>query len=320
MIRRRRREVALHPMRRSIARVDEVLTVARVALRSDGLAAEHHPVGFGNENWTLRDADGSRYVLKIGEPDNAAKWRSSHAALELAGQAGLHVPDLIYLGDLDGRLVRIFTWIDGRTASNIAPGTEQSERLLRTTGSAVRALHTIRREAFSSRLDGSSPTFQSWRAYVDHRLPQIRARCEQTDAVDRALLDQACALAEDLAADVNDYAEAVLCHRDLHPGNLITDSDGSLIGIIDWDAAEAWDRAGDWFKLEFDLLTAHPDGSDILRDAYFGSDPLPEKWSERRQLVHLIESLNILPNAIAQDWTDDFSSRARAHLLKTLAP
>jgi hypothetical protein len=75
---------------------------------------------------------------------------------------------------------------------------------------------------------------------------------------------------------------------------------------------------GEWFKLEFDLLAAHPDGSEIPRDAYFGADPLPDKWSERRRLVHLVESLNILPNAITQDWTDEFSDRARSHLLATL--
>ena len=305
-------------MRRSIAGIDQVLALAQDALRSDGLSAEHHPVGFGNENWRLCDTDGSCFVLKIGDSGNAAKWSSSHVALELAQAAGLHVPRLVHLGELDGHLVRIFTWIDGETATGIQPGTDKSERLLRTTGAAVRGLHAVRQDSFSSRLDGSAPTFSSWRAYVDHRLTQIRSRCEETGAVEPALLDRACGLATALAADVDGSAAAVLCHRDLHPDNLIVDSDGALIGIIDWDAAEAWDRAGDWFKLEFDLLAAHPDGSEILHDAYFGADPLPDKWAERRRLVHLIESLNILPNAVTQDWTDEFSSRARAHLLDTL--
>ena len=305
-------------MRRSVAGIDQVLALAQDALRSDGLSAEHHPVGFGNENWRLHDTDGSCFVLKIGDSGNAAKWSSSHVALELAQAAGLHVPRLVHLGELDGHLVRIFTWIDGETATSIQPGTDKSERLLRTTGAAVRALHAVGRYSLSSRLDGSAPTFSSWRAYVDHRLTQIRSRCEETGAVEPALLDRACGLATALAADVDGSAAAVLCHRDLHPDNLIVDSDGALIGIIDWDAAEAWDRAGDWFKLEFDLLAAHPDGSEILHDAYFGADPLPDKWAERRRLVHLIESLNILPNAVTQDWTDEFSSRARAHLLDTL--
>ena len=275
-------------------------------------------MGFGNVNWRLRDTDGSCFVLKIGDSRNAAKWSSSHVALELAQAAGLQVPRLVHLGELDGHLVRIFTWIDGETATSIQPGTDKSERLLRTTGVAVRSLHTVGRDSFSSRLDGSAPTFSSWRAYVDHRLTQIRSRCEETGAVEAAVLDRACGLASDLATDVDGIAEAVLCHRDLHPDNLIVDSDGALVGIIDWDAAEAWDRAGDWFKLEFDLLAAHPDGSEILRDAYFGSDPLPDKWAERRRLVHLIESLNILPNAVTQEWTDEFSDRARAHLFDAL--
>ncbi len=134
-------------------------------------------MGFGNENWRLRDTDGSCYVLKIGDSGNGAKWRSSHVALELAQAAGLQVPRFI-LGELGGVLVRIFTWIDGETATKIQPGTDKSERLLGTTGAAVRTLHTVARDSFSSRLDGSTSTFSTWRAYVDHRLTQIRSRCE----------------------------------------------------------------------------------------------------------------------------------------------
>lgn len=293
---------------------DHVERLGRRILGSDGLMAEHHPVGFGNENWVLRDTDGSRYVLKLGDRTNAAKWQSSHVALELASTAGLRVPEIVYLGELEGRLVRIFTWIDGETAASVPPGTKQSARLLQTVGASVRALHAVKREAFSSRLDGSSPAFNTWKSYIDHRLVQIRARCVDTGAVDPALLDRACRVAADLATQVNESAEAVLCHRDLHPDNLIVDSEGNLNGVIDWDTAEAWDRAGDWFKLEFDLLKAHPDGADVLLGAYLESDPVPDRWADRRRLVHLIESLNILPNAVAQGWSNEFSNRAKTFL------
>lgn len=52
-----------------------------------------------------------------------------------------------------------------------------------------------------------------------------------------------------------------LCHRDLHPGSFIVDTDGTLLRIIDWDTAEAWDPAGDWFKLEFELLRISHSGT-----------------------------------------------------------
>lgn len=244
----------------------DVESHARRVLGSNDLVAEHHPVGFGNENWKLRDDSGCRFVLRIGDAGSEAKWNSSHLALGLAAAAGLPVPELVHLGTIDHHLVRIFTWIDGDSASSVVAGSERSTRFLRSLGEAVRSLHMIERNCFSSRLDDSAPAFPTWGAYITFRLGQIRERCVATRSVDPDLLDRVCGVASELAATVDDSAEAVLSHRDLHPDNLIVDADGTLIGIIDWDAAEAWDRAGDWFRLEFELLRSHPhSGSGLLR-------------------------------------------------------
>jgi hypothetical protein len=304
-------------MRRSVAGIDQVLALAQDALRSDGLSAEHHPVGFGNENWRLRDTDGSCFVLKIGDSGNAAKWIPRTWPSSSLKQPGFTCPGSSTSASWTATGADLH--LDRRRDGDQHPARDGQERAA-TPNDRRRRSRTAHRRArlvqlSARRIRADVPT---WRAYVDHRLTQIRSRCEETGAVEPALLDRACGLATDLAADVDGSAEAVLCHRDLHPDNLIVDSEGALIGIIDWDAAEAWDRAGDWFKLEFDLLAAHPDGSEILHDAYFGADPLPDRWAERRRLVHLVESLNILPNAVTQDWTDEFSDRARAHLLATL--
>lgn len=298
---------------------DVVESYAQRVLGTDDLSAEHHPVGFGNENWKLRRESGVRFVLKIGDEASEAKWTSSHVAYELAAAAGVPVPELRHVGKIDDRLVRIFTWIDGASGSDVVAGSVRSARFLRSVGEAVRLLHTIDRNSFSSRLDESAPAFAAWSAYIEHRLGQVRDRCLATSAIDPGLLAQACAAATLLAEAVNDSAEAVLCHRDLHADNLVVDDEGTLIGIIDWDAAEAWDRAGDWFKLEFELLRAHPHGHDLLLDAYLQGDPVPDHWHHRKRLVHLIETLNILPNAVARSWDPDFSDRARSHLLGILA-
>ena len=299
--------------------VKEVEHLARQVLGADLVMIEHHPVGFGNENWALGDAGGCRYVLKVGDRGNEAKWRSSHDAYRLAAAVGLPVPDLVHVGEFEDRLVRIFTWIEGHSATEVAGDPVRSARFLASVGEAVRTLHSVRRDSFSSRLDGSAPSFAAWKDYIDHRIGQIRARCRATQAVDRGFLDRVCEVAADWAADVDDSAEAVLCHRDLHPDNLIVDADGTLIGIVDWDAAEAWDRAGDWFKLEFDLLRAHPDGEDALLAAYVGDGEVPPMWTQRRRLVHLVEALNILPNAISQAWEPDYADRARGHLIDLVA-
>jgi aminoglycoside phosphotransferase (APT) family kinase protein len=299
--------------------VGDVELLARRVLAVDGLRVERHPVGFGNENWRIETAAGARYVLKAAGRDNEAKWNSSHVAYGLARSAGLPVAELVFTGAVEDRLVRILTWIEGRPASRLEVGSAQGTQMLRSLGDAARVMHTIRRDRFSSRLDGSAPSFVSWKAYLDHRLGQIRRRCRTAQAVDEDLVDRVCSVAGGLVDEVDDVAEAVLCHRDLHPDNLIVDADGTLVGIIDWDGAEAWDRAGDWFKLEFELLRAHPAGEGLLLAAYLDGAPTPPRWAERRRLVHLIEALNILPNAATQAWNRDYARRARAHLDELLA-
>lgn len=295
-----------------------VESYARRVLSSRELVAQHHPVGFGNENWKLRDDSGCRFALKIGNVESEAKWNSSHIAYELAAAAGLPVPELIHVGTIEEHLVRIFTWIEGENGSAVVPGSARSDAFLRSVGEAVRLLHTIERDSFSSRLDGSSPAFSLWRDYIEHRLRQIRERCSATRAVDSVLLDEVCAAATLLAADVSDSAEARLCHRDLHADNLVLDAEGKIAGIVDWDAAEAWDRAGDWFKLEFELLRAHAGRDDVLVDAYLQGDPTPTQWEQRKRLVHFVETLNVLPNAVNHSWDGDFSDRARSHMLELL--
>jgi aminoglycoside phosphotransferase (APT) family kinase protein len=297
----------------------DVESYARRVLGSSDLVAEYHPVGFGNENWKLRDDSGCRFVLKIGDAGSEAKWNSSHLALGLAAAADLPVPELVYLGKIDHHLVRIFTWIDGYSASSLVAGSEPSTRFLRSLGEAVRSLHMIERNSFSSRLDDSAPAFVTWAAYITYRLSQIRERCVATRSVNPDLLDRVCGIATELAATVDDSAEAVLSHRDLHPDNLIVNADGTLIGIIDWDAAEAWDRAGDWFRLEFELLRSHPHSGSELFEAYLQGDSVPSQWEQRKRLVHLIETLNILPNAVARSWETEFSDRARSHMLELLS-
>jgi hypothetical protein len=95
-------------VRRTGLRVRDIESFARHVLGSDSLVAEHHPVGFGNENWKLRDGRDYRYVLKVGDPANQAKWNSSHVAYELAAAAGVPVPELVHVGSFDDHLVRIF--------------------------------------------------------------------------------------------------------------------------------------------------------------------------------------------------------------------
>lgn len=57
----------------------------------------------------------------------------------------------------------------------------------------------------------------------------------------------------------------------------------------------------------------------LLRAAYLDGEPAPTQWLLRRRLVHLLEALNILPNAITNQWDAGFADRAMTHLADLLA-
>ena len=65
--------------------------------------------------------------------------------------------------------------------------------------------------------------------------------------------------------------------------------------IVDWDMAEAWDAAGEWFKLELFLFDQLPQTRAAFESAYDAAAPTVD--AERRRLVLLMESLNVVANA-----------------------
>ena len=299
--------------------IEVVESIAREVLGSPTASVRRALTGFGNDSWELEGGDGRSYVLKIGPASSAAKWRSSHEAMAIARSAGVPVPQLVHAGESGRHLVRVLTWVDGTSAADAALDEAQEGRFIASLGAAVGALHQARAPGFSSRIDGSAPSFARWRDYLMLRMGQIRARCAATASVESALVERVGAEVEALAASVDDVCEPVVCHRDLHLGNLIVAADGTLAGIVDWDAAEPWDRAGDWFKLEYEVLRRRPERADDLLAAYLDGSPAPSHWRERRRVVHLIEALNTLPNAGVRGWHDEFADRAREHLFALLA-
>jgi hypothetical protein len=111
-----------------------------------------------------------------------------------------------------------------------------------------------------------------------------------------------CEAIGELAAEVGDVARPMLCHRDLYADNLLVDPTGRLVAILDFDMAEAWDCAGETFKLDRFLFPAFPRAQRWFDAAYRGGRPCPPYWDERVRLVALTEAFNTLPNAIAGGW------------------
>jgi aminoglycoside phosphotransferase (APT) family kinase protein len=293
--------------------------IARSVLGTPIVTTERVPTGFGNENYRVTDARGRRVVVKIGPLSSAAKWSSSRVAHRLAASAGVPVPELVHFTEQDDRVVRVYDWVDGRSPNDVSADPDRVARFAADLGRAVATLHTIDVAAFGSRLDGSAPSFARWTDYLEHRLGQITARCREHDALEEVTLDRARVAIARLATDVGDAPRPTLCHRDLHADNLLVDDDGRLVAILDWDMAEAWDPAAEWFKLGWMLFPEVPGTATAFEAAYHSTHPEPPAWRERKRLVDLLETLNTIPNAMARAWSRSFEVRARTHLDELLA-
>lgn len=295
---------------------DEALALAETALDRAVMAVERLPIGFGNQCWRVATDDGA-FTLKVGPQGSASKWASARLAHDLAAEAGVPVPRLVHFAVHRSGVVRVLQWVDGESLESILDDHEPLGRFAGDLARAVAALHGIPRCEFSSRLDGSAPSFSRWSDYVHHRLGQVRRRSVAVGALDHRVLDRIDEVAGALAEQVSPVVRPTVCHRDLHPDNLVVGVDGRLEAILDWDMSESWDAAGEWFKLDWMLLPALGPHAADFETAYRGLHPVPPLWAERKRLVEVIEGANAVANARAENWTA-FGEAAYRRLLLAL--
>jgi aminoglycoside phosphotransferase (APT) family kinase protein len=291
----------------------DVTTLVSKALSSQVAHPEPLDVGFGNENWLLQLSSGQRFVAKFAPLSLEEKRRSGARAASLATEVGVPTPRLVYLGRAGERVLRVFEWVDGLAARTVVKDRHKAHALFFDLGRAVARLHGVDPGPFSSRLDGSSPTFARWADYVEYRLGQIRQRVEQHGGLTLEQFAKVSARASRLAQEISAVARPTLCHRDLHIDNLLVDDDGHLVAILDFDMAEVWDTAGEWFKMEWLLFPLATDGRQAFEASYGAFHPALPAWEKRKLVVDLLETANSLPNAVAEGWLE-FGERARHRL------
>jgi spectinomycin phosphotransferase len=135
----------------------------------------------------------------------------------------------------------LYPFVEGQNGFEM----ELSDDQRRTLGAALKKIHAaqlppelkqlIPQESFSStwresmksflkqvdEITYSEPTAQKLAEFIKSRQPEIHCLIERADA---------------LASKVHPHSEFVLCHTDIHGGNILLRRDGQLpIHIVDWD-------------------------------------------------------------------------------------
>jgi aminoglycoside phosphotransferase (APT) family kinase protein len=256
--------------------------------------------------------------LKLGPPGSEAKWGATRAVYRLARSAELPVPELVYFGAADeavhGWTVRVLTWMEGASPEAVLGDARRSGRFFADLGAVLRGLHDLPTNGFSSRLDGSAPSFSLWSDYVRWRLPRVLDRVREVQAFPSSEATTIAETIESLANEVDPSARPSICHRDLYLDNVLATDDGRVAALLDFDGAEAWDPAIDVVKLRWLVFPRFPESELAFKDGY-GEEPM---WDRRVLLAELLELLNAVPNAV-KTGDADFEISARERLQTVLA-
>ncbi|MEV6152669.1 phosphotransferase [Nonomuraea sp. NPDC052129] len=191
------------------------------------------PRGALGQIWRL-DVGPARYALKeiFAEPPSEALIEAELAFGRRASEAGVRLP--ASHPDRDGRhlleppggtWLRVYDWIDLRPVELTAPATPGE------IGALLARLHRCA-PAATVEPDGGPPARWYDRVPTTHEWAEVAT----SDAVWAARLADVLTTLPELCAAVApvDPAELILCHRDLHPENILADSTGALV-VVDWD-------------------------------------------------------------------------------------
>jgi Ser/Thr protein kinase RdoA (MazF antagonist) len=218
------------------------------------------PRGALGRIWRV-ESDTGRYALKeiFFDPPAAAVIEAEVVLVRRAAAAGVRAPashpDRLghhLLRGPGGTCLRLFDWVSAR------PVDPASRRTPGQVGELLARLHRSTRHA-STEPDGSTP---------DRWYDSVPSEDEFAPALDSGApwvprLAARLALLPELRGIVKpvDPARTLLCHRDLHPGNVLADEAGALV-VFDWDNVGPADPARELAKALFDWW------SDPALDAY----------------------------------------------------
>jgi spectinomycin phosphotransferase len=229
--------------------IPESLILARLwdeyALHADRLT--FLPLGADVNTAVYRvDVAGAEYFLKLRKGDFDEISVALPRFLSEQGLAAIIAPLATSAGRLWGAIndyrMILYPFFAGQDGYERALSPEQ----WRVFGAALRTIHAadppsalrqrIPRETFSARWRKRVRAFQSQVETIEFADP-IAAQLAVFMRAHRAKISQLVNRAEQLAGDLQSRARPwVLCHADIHPGNLLLPTaDNAKLYIVDWD-------------------------------------------------------------------------------------
>jgi aminoglycoside phosphotransferase (APT) family kinase protein len=193
---------------------------------------------------------------------------------------------------------------------------DRREVLCRDLGDIVGRLHRITGPEFGDVLGGGKAT--TLRESVERELDTLLGQADPDLLGDGAAMR--AAIAATLARLDDSASLPTLNHGDLWLPNFLV-RDGRITCALDFEHAAYTDRFRDFGKLDEHIFDAFPEGRDAFLEAYAAACPMPDDWTLRVDLAHVLHALSM--HVYFQRWSPQWApqyARQAAEWLREHAP
>jgi hygromycin-B 7''-O-kinase len=237
-------------------------------------------------------------IFKVYAPEWAWKQaKEIHVYQLLADLRSLPVPSVLHhasTGGPEGRAVTILSLLEGRPLSEASKDLDPARipAFYREMGAALATVHQIGQEAYGYLTDRVlDPLFDNG-AYMRRQFAKKLEEFHELGGDDR-LHDAVTRRIERDGGLFDNCKSPVLCHNDLHEGNVLVAQrpDGwKITGVIDVENAIAADPLIDLAKTDYySLGRGEPERGALLE----GYGPLPADAAERLELYRLYHAIEL---------------------------
>ena len=291
-------------------------------LGESAVITDHLEEGLINETYRVEHA-GTAYIMQVSPSDeNLSRGLQCY---RLFSRTDLPVPQVVTetVRTRDGIQYTIVEALPGETAHlDISP--ERAD----AAGNALAKIHeavSVERPGWLRFDDGVSTTTFAEGSLRAWRLRKVRdnARYMRENGMDAAGLAVADHFDEITAMPSTEAGEAVLCHNDFSPDNLLFEND-TLTGIIDFDHAYAGDRYRDLAKSAVGFWMHQPDADwnvhEMVYEGYRSVAELDEHFADNEP-AYRAESLAVTLGGMARlgELTEDEKEFYTDEILAALA-
>ena len=281
--------------------------VRTVVARHIGTPTRVEPLsgGLTNRAFDVETTDG-QVVVRLGDqPDKLAGFERERWAADRARTAGIPTQSIVALGS-EGR------WsytIAERLPGESAVDHPERLRILEELGRIAKVVHTIHTDGFGDRFasggeatDSMPPAAASWSEFLRDDL-QAESRLARLLELGMISDRQAESLRRTLAEVEAWDGPAVLNHGDLRLKNVVVDSEGRILGVIDWESATS--VVGPHWDLSIALHDLSIDAKQAFLTGYGMPDDEVRRAAAVWRLFNVLNYVPIIDELLEKDDTEE---------------